>query len=249
MSEKSARLWTSTQFRVFVSVFGVVIAAALILVGLHGSSTGGTTTTQTTSANAVQVPQLVGLPQSAAETLLKGEGLKYSVKIVPSSGAAGVILTQSPSPGASVAPGTEIVLTAANGAGLPVVPNVAGQTEAQAKATLFAVGFTVKDDTTVHSPTVANGLVISTNPAAGTPVPANSSIALTISTGPAKTTTTKAKTTGTTAKKTTTATTKAATHPTSPPTTSPPTTTPTTTPPTTTPTTTPPTTTTPTTTP
>jgi beta-lactam-binding protein with PASTA domain len=247
MSERSARLWTSTQFRVFLSVFGVVIAAALILVGLHSSSTGGTTTTQTTSAQAVQVPQLVGLPQSAAETLLKGEGLKDTVKIVQGGEAAGVVLTQSPSAGSSVAPGTTIILTSSNGSGLPVVPNVAGQTEAKAKSILYAAGFAVKDDTETHSPTVANGLVISTNPAAGTAVPANSSIALTVSTGPAKSTTTKTTSTKTTTpKKVTTPTTKATT-PTTKPTTPPTTTPPTTTPPTTTPTTTPPTTTTPTT--
>jgi beta-lactam-binding protein with PASTA domain len=224
----------SNSVRVFVSILALVVVAVLILASTHSTNSDSPTTTNTTAAQSVQVPQLVGLPQSAAQTLLHSEGLTFTVSLVSGPGAAGSVLSQEPAAGSSVATGTKMILTVAAGGSLPTIPNVAGQTSAQAKATLAAAGFPVKSQTQAHSD-YADGDVVSTVPAAGTAVPANSSVELVISEGPAKgaapprrvvtkpTPTTRPPSTPTTrpAPPTTT-------PPTSPPTTTPPTTTPTT---------------------
>ena len=185
MNNTIGRLWASTAFRVGLSVLGVVVVVALILASTHSSPSAPPTTTETTSTQTVQVPELVGLPATAAQTLLQGDGLTATVTTVPGSGLAGTVLTQAPGPGASVAPGSKVTLTASAGSALPVVPDVSGQPVAQAKAALNAVGFPAKVQGREHSD-VPFGDVISTTPPAGTPVPANSPVQMLISQGPVK---------------------------------------------------------------
>jgi len=180
------RIWSSSVFRIGISVVGIVIVVGLILVGTHSASSDSTTT-ETTAPTAVQVPQLVGLPQTDAAALLKSAGLDVSITTVPGNGTAGIILTQDPAAGKSVEPGTKITLTASAGTPLPTLPSVAGQTVAQAKASLKAAGFGV-DGQTSELNSIAPGHVIGTNPAAGTQVPDNASVQLIVSEGPGKTT-------------------------------------------------------------
>jgi beta-lactam-binding protein with PASTA domain len=70
------------------------------------------------------------------------------------------------------------------GPGTVAVPNVVGQTQAAAQTAISGVGLT-STVTTANSATVAAGLVISESPAAGTGVAPSSSVALTVSLGPA----------------------------------------------------------------
>ncbi|MBI3801747.1 MAG: PASTA domain-containing protein, partial [Deltaproteobacteria bacterium] len=64
------------------------------------------------------------------------------------------------------------------------VPNVVGQTQANAESTLGAAGLTVGVTSTANSTTVPAGQVISQNPVAGTSVAPGSAVNLVISTGP-----------------------------------------------------------------
>jgi hypothetical protein len=65
------------------------------------------------------------------------------------------------------------------------VPNVVGETEADAGTLLTAAGLTTGTVTTASSPTVAMGLVVSQSPTAGSSVAPGSAVHLVISTGPA----------------------------------------------------------------
>lgn len=65
-----------------------------------------------------------------------------------------------------------------------VVPNVIGETQAQASATMNSAGLPVGGITTATNGQVAAGLVISENPAPGSSIPPGASVTLVISTGP-----------------------------------------------------------------
>jgi beta-lactam-binding protein with PASTA domain/6-phosphogluconolactonase (cycloisomerase 2 family) len=66
------------------------------------------------------------------------------------------------------------------------VPNVVGQSQANANSAITAAGLTVGTATQASSSSVAAGNVISQNPAAGASVASGSSVSLTVSTGPAQ---------------------------------------------------------------
>lgn len=63
------------------------------------------------------------------------------------------------------------------------IPNVTGQTLEQAEATLEQAGYTVGTTTEVFDDTVPSGSVVSTDPAAGTPADAGTTVNLTVSKG------------------------------------------------------------------
>ena len=142
----------------------------------------GTTTTPVT------VPDVTNMPLSAAESLLQQKNLAYSVSQTTtsptSSQAPNTVLAQSPVAGTSARTGDKIVLTILAPTTTYPVPSVAGQTPVAATQTLVQLGLSVSSTTTSKcSNTVASGLVISTNPVAGTQVKAGTSIVLVTSSG------------------------------------------------------------------
>ena len=98
--------------------------------------------------------------------------------------AAGTIITQSPLPGGTIAPGGAVSLVVSLGpAPVGVVPNVLGVVQESADASIVAAGFTLGAVTFQNSATVAEGAIISTTPAAGATPPAGSAIARVVSLG------------------------------------------------------------------
>jgi beta-lactam-binding protein with PASTA domain len=96
--------------------------------------------------------------------------------------ADGNVISQNPVGGATVAVGSSVDLVVSSGQ--PQVPNVLDMNEADANATITAVdNLTVGTVTYEYSDTVADGNVISQDPAAGTPVPIGSSVDLVVSSG------------------------------------------------------------------
>ncbi|MHA2274078.1 MAG: PASTA domain-containing protein, partial [Candidatus Hodarchaeales archaeon] len=96
--------------------------------------------------------------------------------------ADGNVISQNPSAGTTVAVGSSVDLVVSSGQ--PLVPNVLDMNEADANAAITAVdNLTVGTVTYEYSDTVADGNVISQNPAAGTPVPIGSSVDLAVSSG------------------------------------------------------------------
>jgi beta-lactam-binding protein with PASTA domain/lysophospholipase L1-like esterase len=132
----------------------------------------------------VNVPNVVGMTQSAATTAISGAGLvvgtvanQYSDAV-----AAGLVISQNPEADTAVDTGSSVDLVIS--LGRPVVPNVVGMTEADANAVITAIdNLTVGTVTDEYSDTVAVGLVISQNPEADMAVDTGSSVDLVVSLG------------------------------------------------------------------
>jgi beta-lactam-binding protein with PASTA domain len=134
----------------------------------------------------VTVPNVVGLPQAAAQTAITDASLTVGAVTHAASDTvpAGNVISQNPAAGTSVAPGSAVALVISLGP--PVtVPNVVGLAQAAAQTAITDVGLTVGTVTQAHSGTVPAGDVISQNPAAGASVAPGSAVDLVISLGPA----------------------------------------------------------------
>ena len=126
---------------------------------------------------------VVGKTQQAATTELQGLGFKNITSQTRTSDmAAGKVVTTDPAPGTKQKADKQVVLEISAGPAPVNVPNVANDTPQQATTTLQDDGFKVTS-TTAPSNTVASGLVIGTNPAAGSPEAPHSSVQIVVSTG------------------------------------------------------------------
>ncbi len=130
-------------------------------------------------ANAA-VPSVVGMTQSEATDALKKAGL--GTKVVSNYSAdvtKGDVYSQTPAQGVLVAPGTVVSIHVSNGtppAPTTVkVPNVVGETQAQATTTLQDLGFKV-DVSTIATGTA--GKVAYQAPKSGTDEPKGSTISI-----------------------------------------------------------------------
>ncbi len=156
----------------------------------------------------VSVPAgLVGSSLTSAQALLQQAGLNSSVKYVVNNAAKGTVLGAAPGAGTTVNQGTTVVLTVSSGPANVTVPSVAGQTQAGAGATLGNAGLNVGNVSQQFSTQYAAGLVITSNPSAGTSIPPGSSVDLVVSEGPPAPPTTPPTTTTTPSTTTTTSTT------------------------------------------
>jgi beta-lactam-binding protein with PASTA domain len=135
------------------------------------------------TVSGVIVPDVAGATEIEADSAIVGAGLvvgtvtyQYSDTI-----AEGIVMDQNP-PGAS-ATGIGSPVDLIVSAGLPIVPSVAGMTEAEANSVLAADTLAVGATTYEYSDTMPEGFVISQNPPAGTAVPIGSIVDLVVSSG------------------------------------------------------------------
>jgi beta-lactam-binding protein with PASTA domain/predicted Ser/Thr protein kinase len=94
------------------------------------------TITVASKAPPVDVPPLVGLRQAEAEAKLRELGLTPVVRLVADEAAAGEVLSQDPVSGSKKTKGSSVSLTVSSGNDRVKVPNVVGQTCAEAQQTL-----------------------------------------------------------------------------------------------------------------
>ena len=136
----------------------------------------------------IPVPNVAGSAQAAAGAALTNVGLVVGTTTTTSSPtvAAGNVISTNPAAGTLVNTGSAVDLEVSSGPAQVAVPNVAGSAQTAAGAALTNVGLVVGTTTTTSSPTVAAGNVISTNPAAGTPVNTGSAVDLEVSSRPAQ---------------------------------------------------------------
>ena len=137
-------------------------------------------------AAEVTVPDLSNMtPEEAEAELAKYKLTGKSGNSEPSDDVeVGHVCRQSPGAGTSAKAGDTITYYLSSGPNEVEVPNVSGYSENNAKSALKSAGFT---DVTVaydNSDTVASGLVVRTDPSAGTKTAANQTITVTVSTGP-----------------------------------------------------------------
>jgi beta-lactam-binding protein with PASTA domain len=138
-----------------------------------------------------QVPNLLGMTQSEAETALTQVSLQLGnvTKVYDSSAAKSTITGQVPAAGFKAQTGSVVAVTLSQGpkpaAGpTPVaMPDVTTMTKDQAVSTLTSAGFTVVVEQ-VSSSTVPSGTVIDQTPSAGVFVQPGSTVTIAVSSGP-----------------------------------------------------------------
>ena len=121
-----------------------------------------------TGPKPIAVPPVVGLDYSTALQQLQAAGFAVGRTDVESDQPAGTVVNQVPSGSSTAARGSTVNLSVSNGPQTTPLPDVSGQTTADARATLRAAGFKVevtRQDTNVEP---FDGIVISQDPPGNT---------------------------------------------------------------------------------
>jgi len=139
-----------------------------------------------TDGQYVTVPQVSAMAAGTARTELQNLG--FVVKLGPARHdnviASGDVIATDPAIGSSAHRGAVVILTVSTGPVMISVPQVTGLSQAAAEAALRKAGLTPGAVTQTASSTIGAGVVISTNPGAGTSWPQNRPVGLAVSAGP-----------------------------------------------------------------
>ncbi len=158
------------------------ILGAIVLLALAG---GGVAAYLLTRPKQVLVPRVVLDQVDTARTVLQNDGFGVNVITETNGRPQGIVFAQNPLSGQKVDKGSTVTLTVSSGPGNATVPAVEGDTlikaEQQIRKERLAVGKVFRQS----SNTVANGVVISTDPPAGQNPSVGSSVNITVSTGKA----------------------------------------------------------------
>jgi serine/threonine-protein kinase len=128
----------------------------------------------------VQIPDVSGKSKSAATSTLQKAGFTVETKYVLSDKVSkGLVISQNPPSGngASVAKGSTVTITVANGPATVPVPTVIGKSQADATTALESAGFKVSVVTEAGSGTL---LVTKQEPIAGKKIAIDSTVIITI---------------------------------------------------------------------
>jgi beta-lactam-binding protein with PASTA domain len=150
-----------------------IVAAIVLLFLLPGSKAG-----------RVTVPDVTGQTQSEAVSSLKRDGLAPVVSLAANAHVPdGLVIGTTPPGGTVVKEGSRVSVVVSSGPGIVALPNVTNKKSDAATKILRENGLrpTVQ---TQSSDTVEKGLVISTDPAAGTEVQVGSPVTVFVSSGP-----------------------------------------------------------------
>jgi eukaryotic-like serine/threonine-protein kinase len=161
--------------RALLWVLAAVVLAAVIALAVLLSQ----------SDQSVTVPIVTGQSEQTAGAALRAAGLNPVPSLAPSTTvASGLVISQSPSAGSVVKKGARVGIVVSGGPASAALTNVNGLSAAQAAARLRKAGF--KPTTKAQSSTtVSSGIVIGTEPPAGTELQVGSSVTTLVSSGPA----------------------------------------------------------------
>jgi RHS repeat-associated protein len=162
-----------------------VIVSQLPAPGTNVARGSAITITVSSGPTSVAVPDVVGMPQTAAATGIAGVGLAPSITqtndpII----AAGLVISQAPVAGTQVPPGSGVNLTISLGSAVATIPNVVARNLAGAVSSIIGAGLNLGTVSSVYDATVANGIVISQSLAGGTTVGLGTQVNLVFSLGP-----------------------------------------------------------------
>jgi serine/threonine-protein kinase len=159
-------------------VWGSVLGAVLLAVAATSYLLSG--------AVYATVPAVLGQTQAQAVTTLNGAGLQGRFSQAFSETVpAGQVISTDPGVGQRVQKSDGVKVVLSKGPERIAVPDVTGKPADQARQQLTAARLTPGTSSEDFSPTVAQGSVISSSPAAGQQLPVNAPVALVISKGPA----------------------------------------------------------------
>ncbi|MEK6272431.1 MAG: Stk1 family PASTA domain-containing Ser/Thr kinase [Actinomycetota bacterium] len=161
---------------------GFFTPARLIVMALLLLLLGGVIAYALTRPDKVLVPTVNGQSETEARAVLEDAGFEVVVDRVPRDSPLGQVFEQDPPAGSRVDEGSTVKISVSLGLGTVVVPPVAGLAEKQARARLKDAGFSVRED---HRPSsrARAGLVIGTEPPAGSELERGSRVTLVISSG------------------------------------------------------------------
>ena len=133
-----------------------------------------------------KVPQIGGLTATTASIELHNDGLKVrnGTGLFDNSVAKGDVVSTVPAMGSRVAKGTAVTVIVSKGPHMITVPQVTGGSLAAARKALRQAGLVPGTVSNEPSATIQAGIVISTNPAAGTSWPQSKPVAVVVSAGP-----------------------------------------------------------------
>jgi uncharacterized membrane protein len=176
---------------------GVALAVVLVVIGVGIAALAGAFTSSTPQTvrnvlsparssstgkpvSTVSVPTITGKQLAFATQVLSTMGLNYTVNYVASSEVPGTVVSQQPYGGARVEPASKVLLTVSGAQAVATIPNVIGQSQAQAQASLSAAGL---DAQVAMKPGGSStpGTVVDESPVAGSRVPPQSVVVLTVS--------------------------------------------------------------------
>ncbi len=153
------------------AVAAAVIAGVLAVLLLSGSS-------------RVKVPDVVGMSETAALVRVRAAGLTpVPTPSASTTVASGLVFAQTPTFGHVVNHGARVNLLVSSGPPTTPLGKVEGLTSSQAVNMLRAEGFNPTTKAKA-STTVSEGLVIASEPAAGTRLPVGTTVTVLVSSGP-----------------------------------------------------------------
>ncbi|ARD41794.1 Stk1 family PASTA domain-containing Ser/Thr kinase [Actinomyces gaoshouyii] len=138
----------------------------------------------------VSVPRIEGMTTEEASAAVSGAGLIWvePTTVHSDSVPVGTIISAMPAGGTSVTVGARIQTVVSLGIEQKTVPDVVGKTEHDAQTAIIDAGLTVGQTSKEYSASVATGMVISTDPAAGQSLDKGSTVSITVSRGRASAT-------------------------------------------------------------
>lgn len=137
-----------------------------------------------TSTNKISVANVVGKTYDEAYSTLTGQNLLVDKQLQMSDTVeSGLVISTDPPAGVQVGAKTTVTVLVSAGKEQVLMPDLTGMTEVDALSALNAAGLTLGTIAQSNSPTVAQNLVISSDPLPNTSVSAKSVVNLVISTG------------------------------------------------------------------
>ena len=135
---------------------------------------------------SILVPGVVGLDRVQAEANIKTAGLKSEIESeeFSESVAAGIVIRQNPESGAKLKQDGVVRLVISKGSNKVAVPDILGQSSNYAESKLKEAGLTGDRQPDVYSPSVAEGNIVSQDPAPGSQVQKGSAVKYVVSKGP-----------------------------------------------------------------
>ncbi|MDO4243063.1 MAG: Stk1 family PASTA domain-containing Ser/Thr kinase [Actinomyces sp.] len=133
----------------------------------------------------VAVPDIRGLSQQDAQALIEGKGLAWGAptRAYSDTVEAGLVISCSPEVGIRLRLGDAVTAVISRGIEQMEVPDVTGLTQEKATTAITEAGLTPGAVTQDYSQDVEEGLVISSDPEAGTVVNHSSAVAIVVSRG------------------------------------------------------------------
>ena len=173
-TKRRRRAWITTLFvfLAFILVGGGILGYNLI-------------TAEPSVPPTVEIPSFAHATEDEALTQLMGMGLIPTPDLVfDATVPEGEVINTDPTAGTSVNEHSSISVIVSKGPSTVTIPkDLASKTEAEARSDIAALGLKAGQTIFVDNPTIANGLVVTTDPALGELVPVGTTVNIMLSDG------------------------------------------------------------------